>query len=95
MTMIPTIVVAGAAAGTANALKASGLVVTVSLPDFEEILNRIENPLVIAAMGGFWGTKYHYLTSYRGFAFFTTSNSILSLPEGTEIMPAETIWMPQ
>jgi hypothetical protein len=84
-----------AAAAQANAIKASGVIVSVTPPDFERIVNRIENPLVIASRGGFWGTKYHYLTSYRGFAFFTTSNSILSLPEGTEIMPAETIWMPQ
>ena len=93
MTMIP--IVAGAAAAQTHAIKASGVIVSVTPSDFERILKRIETPLVITALGGFWGTKYHYLTSYRGFAFFTKSNNSLSLPEGTEIIRAGTIWIPQ
>lgn len=84
-----------ASAAQAAAIKASGLIVTVTPADFMRILKRIESPLVVTALGGFWGTKYHYLTSYRGFAFFTKSDSSLPLPEGTETIEAETIWMPQ
>ena len=91
MTMIP---IMAPAAAQANAIKAVGLIVSLTPLDFERILKRIENPLVISAMSGFWGTKYQYLTSYRGFAFFTKSNSSLSLPEGTEILKAGSIWLP-
>ena len=84
-----------AAAAHRRAIKASGLIVTVTPYEFERILEGIENPLVITALGGFWGTKYQYLTSYRGFAFVTQSKSSLSLPEGTEIIRAGTIWLPQ
>jgi hypothetical protein len=79
MTMIP---IMAAAAAQTNAIKASGLIVSVTPSDFERILKRIENPLVIAALGGFWKKEYQYLTSYRGFAFFTKSNSFLSLLKG-------------
>ena len=85
---------AAAAAQIANAIKASGVLVRVTPADFHRILKRIESPLVVTAVGGFWTTKYQYLTSYRGFAFFTTSDSLLSLPKGTEIIQAEQIWMP-
>ena len=83
------------AAAQATAIKATGLIVTVTPSEFERILKRVENPLVVTAMGGFWGTKYQYLTSYHGFAFVTQSNSSLSLPEGTETIKARSIWMPQ
>ena len=90
------VVAAGAAAQAQaiRAIKASGTIVSVTPSEFQRILTRTENPLVVTAMGGFWKTKYQYLTSYRGFAFFTTSPGSLSLPDGTETIKAETIWIP-
>ena len=93
--MMPIVpVVAGAAAAQIQAIKASGVIVTVTPSDFERTLKKTANPLVITALGGFWGTRHQYLTSYRGLAFFTQSTSSLSLPEGTDTITAGKIWMP-
>ncbi len=64
---------AAAAAAIANAIKASGVVVRVEPKDFQSILRRIENPLVVYAEGAFFTKNFQYITSYKGFAFFTKS----------------------
>ena len=92
--MMPIVPIAAAAA-LIQAFKASGVIVTVTSSDFERILKKTANPLVITALDGFWGTRYQYLTSYRGFAFFTQSKNSLQLPEGTETIHAGAIWIPQ
>ena len=50
--------------------------------------------MVVTAEGGFFSTKYQYLTSYKGLAFFTESGVPLSLPDGTEVVAARKIWIP-
>ena len=86
---------AAAAAAIANAIKASGILVRVSPEDFQAILARTENPLVVTAKGGVFSTHYKYLTSYKGFAFFTKSSQEISLGEDAEVVAAEKIWIPQ
>ena len=86
---------AAAAAAIANAIKASGVLVTVTPEDFAAILRRIERPLVVAAQGGFFSTSYKYLTSYKGLAFYTKSPAPLVLPPGAEIVNAKGISIPQ
>jgi hypothetical protein len=89
---------AGAVAATAaiaNAIKASGLVVNISAADFMKILSKVENPLVIYSEGGFFSTKYRYLVSYKGFAFFTKSLTPILLPSQVEVIVTEKIWIPQ
>ena len=83
------------AAAIANAIKASGVVVRVYPEDFAKILLKTEKPLVIVAEGGFFSTKYQYLTSYKGFAFFTKSSAPLQFASGVEIVVANKIWLPQ
>lgn len=78
----------------ANATKASGVVVRVSPENFLSILGRAENPLVVHASGGIFLTKYQYLTSYRGLAFYTKASAPVALPLGTELVQAESMWMP-
>ena len=85
---------AAAAAAIAQAIKASGVVVRVSPADFHTILRRIERPLVIYAIGGFFSTNYQYLVSYKGFAFFTKSSEPLLLPTEIETIAARKIWTP-
>ena len=86
---------AGAAAAViANAVKASGVVVRVSPENFLAILQRIENPLVVHASGGIFSTKYQYLTSYKGLAFHTKAPQPVELPRGTELVQAQSLWMP-
>jgi GGDEF domain-containing protein len=86
---------AAVAAAIAQAMKASGVVVRLSPENFALILRRVERPLVVHSAGGFFSTRYHYLTSYRGLAFYTKSREPLALPVGTELVTAESMWMPQ
>jgi hypothetical protein len=83
-----------AAAAIARAIKASGVVVRVTPADFHTILRKIERPLVVYAEGGFFSTKYQYLVSYKGLAFFTRSSEPILLPGGTETIVARKMWMP-
>ena len=85
---------AAAAAAIAQAIKASGVLVRVSQADFESILNRSEKPLVITATGGFISTNYQYLTSYKGFAFFTKCPAPLVFSPKVEVIVAGKIWIP-
>ena len=90
---------AGAAAvaaqeAIANAIRASGAIVSVEPRDFETILRRTEAPLVVSAQGGVFTTKYHYLTPYKGLIFYTRTETPLLLPPQTELIHARKIWVP-
>ena len=90
---------AGAAAATnaaaiAAAIKASGTIVKVKPKDFRAILGRVESPLVVFSEGGFLKTTYSYLTSYKGLAFYTRTQSAMELPGTVEVVKAEKIWIP-
>lgn len=85
---------AAAAAAIAEAIKASGAIVRVEPAEFLKIVGRAESPLVVTAEGGFIGTNYQYLTSYKGLAFFTKSPEPLILPGDAEQIVAGKIWIP-
>ena len=83
-----------AAHTTAQAIKASGAIVRVEPEDFLKILARSADLLVVSAPGGFLSGGHDYLTSYKGFAFFTNSPKPLELPQGAEVVTAQKIWIP-
>jgi hypothetical protein len=85
---------AAVAAAIAQAIRASGVLVRVSPDDFQQVLRKGEQPLVIYAKGGLFSTNHQYLTSYKGFAFFTKSATEIILPSGTETIVAKKIWIP-
>lgn len=85
---------AAIAAAIANAIKASGAVVRVTPENFQRVLAKAERPLVVLSTGGFFSKNYQYLTSYKGFAFFTKSGSPLELPPKIETVIADKIWIP-
>lgn len=85
---------AGAAIAIANAVKASGAIIRVEHEDFMTILSRSAEPLVVRSQSGFFTTKYHYLTSYRGLIFYSVGTMPLELPAGTELIEARKIWIP-
>jgi hypothetical protein len=85
---------AAAAAVIANATKASGVIVRVSAENFLAILRRVEAPLVVHAAGGVFSTRYQYLVSHKGLAFYAKLREPLQLPRGTEVVNAESIWIP-
>jgi hypothetical protein len=90
----------GAAAAAAihaamvRAVKASGVLVRVEPEAFQAILSKNRGALVIASVGGVWRKEYNYLTSYKGFAFFTKSPNGLIFPGDVELINAKQIWMP-
>jgi len=85
---------AAAAAAIAQAIKASGAIVRVSPQDFENILGKSDEPLVICATGGLFSKNYQYLTSYKGFAFFTKCPAPLMFSPKVETIVANKIWIP-
>ncbi|HEY8225182.1 MAG TPA: hypothetical protein VIG25_07895 [Pyrinomonadaceae bacterium] len=84
---------AALAAQIANAIKASGVVVRVTPEDFQRIIAKTDKPLVIWTTGGFLSRNYQYLTSYKGFAFFTKTGMPLELSR-VETIAADKIWIP-
>ena len=85
---------AAAAQAIANAVKASGVIVRMDANDFLNLLRRMEAPLVVYAEGGVFSTKYRYLTSYKGLAFYTKVKEPLDLPMKAEVVVAQKIWVP-
>ena len=85
---------AARAAAIAQAIKASGAIVSVNPDDFLYILSKTSRPLVITATGGVFKTSYQYLTSYKDFIFFTKSASPLPIPGDAELIAANKIWVP-
>jgi hypothetical protein len=85
---------AAAAAAIAQAIKASGVIVNVAAEDFQAILERMKEPLIVHATGGFFVTNYQYLVSYKGLAFYTKTKIPLDLPDKSEVVLAKKIWIP-
>ena len=85
---------AAAAAAIANAIKASGVVIRVDPVNFQTILRKIEQPLVVYSEGGLFKTNYQYLVSYKGLAFFTKSATPIVLPSVVETIVVKKIWIP-
>ncbi|HJU87770.1 MAG TPA: hypothetical protein VJ672_00160 [Gemmatimonadaceae bacterium] len=82
------------AAAIANAIKASGLIVRVEAGDFQAIVKRAENPLIVVAPGRIITKHYNYLTSYKGIAFHTRSKVPLVFAGKHEMVMANKIWLP-
>jgi len=82
------------AAAVANAIKASGVVVRLDPPEWMKIIKRSDNPLIVISRGGMFRRKYQYLTTYRGLAFYTTSEHPLILPGRAELINAKSISVP-
>ncbi len=89
---------AGAAAAhqqaVANATKASGAIVKMEPAEFLKIISKSEQSLVVFAKSWLFGTKFNYLTNYKGLFFYTTSNEMLNLPCKAEVITADKIWVP-
>lgn len=93
--MGPHLAVAGAAAvAAAEAIKASGAIVRVEPIQFERLVSRIEDPLVVRAHGTFLGERWEYLTGYKGLVFYTKAKAPLQLPGRAEIVAAKSISIP-
>ena len=85
---------AAAAAAIAQAIKASGAIVSLKPPEFQKILDRNSDGVVVIAQSRFFGTTYRYLTSYKGLAFHTKSKEPIPVPSTCEVIAADKIWIP-
>jgi hypothetical protein len=94
MSVATTSTTAAAAAAMVQAIKASGVLVRVDPDQFQKLARQQPEPLIVHATGGFFTTNYQYLMPYRGLAFFTKSLDPLTLPPGTELISAKSIWVP-
>jgi len=83
-----------AAAAIAQAIKASGAIVSMESTDFMTMVNKMDNPLVVCSESKFFSTKYHYLTAYKGLIFYTKSAMPLMLRPSAELIRARKIWIP-
>jgi hypothetical protein len=82
------------AAAMAHALKASGALVRVEPQEFQKILSRQEEPLVVRAAGGLFKSKFQYLTSFKGLVFYTRSSEEIMLSGRALLVAADSIWIP-
>jgi hypothetical protein len=83
-----------AAAAIAQAIKASGAIVSVEADNFMAILSKAEKPAVVVAVRGFRKKKYQYLAGYKGLVFYSKSNVPLQFTSETELIVAKRIWIP-
>jgi hypothetical protein len=92
--------IAGGAAGgaaaaiIAEAIKASGAIIRVESADFETLLGKNENPMVVYREGGLFSTSYQYLMGYKGLVFYCKTSTPLILPAKVEVVRAKKIWIP-
>jgi hypothetical protein len=85
---------AAAAAAIANAIKASGVLVRVAPAEFQKIVNRGGDLVVVVTPPSVWTSQRRYLTSYRGLAFFTKTTDELMFGSKAEIISCDKIWIP-
>ena len=71
-----------------------GITTEVEPVDFLAILGRMDEPLVVVGQGGYFRKHAQYLTSYKGFGFYTKSDNALILPSRTEVISAKSISFP-
>jgi hypothetical protein len=88
-------VAAAAAAAIANAIKASGVLVTVEPSEFSKLLALAVEPLVVyAPPRGVFSKRHRYLMSYRGLAFYTASLDPIDLGDAETVL-AKSVSIPQ
>jgi len=85
---------AAAAAAIAQAIKASGTIVSVEPGEFLRLLKYNAEGLVVHAPGGWLYKSHRYLMSYKGLAFCTLAPERLPLPSRCETVEAAKIWVP-
>lgn len=77
-----------------QAIKASGAIIQLEPNEFNKILAKIENPLVVTGRSGVFGKDYQYLTNYKGLHFYCKSPVAINLPTGAEVVRSKRILVP-
>lgn len=77
-----------------NAIRSFGVICTVDADEFQSVLKRSDQPLVLTSTGGLFVTQYLYLTSYKGIAFYCRAKEPLELPNDAEIVQVNSLMVP-
>ena len=85
---------AGAAAAAATAIKASGAIVRLEPTEFQKLLRRNADGLVVHAVGGVFSSRHKYLMGYKGLTFHTSVREAISLPSTCDVVESKKIWIP-
>ncbi len=85
---------AAGAAAIAQATRASGVLIALEPEEFQRLLERMKEPLIVTAEGGLFSTTFRYMTSYKGLAFHTKASVPLHLPRHAETVSAKRMWIP-
>ena len=89
---------AGAAAAQQaiqNAVKASGGIVKINPDDFLGLISKMDDALIVEAPAGVFTKVWKYITSYKGFFFYTKTKNRLSIPNRHELIKSRKIWVPE
>jgi hypothetical protein len=84
----------GAVAAVIQAVRASGAIVSVPPDEFQRLLERNVQGLVVHTQGKHFSRRHKYLMGYRGLVFYTTSREALSVPRTVQVLETRTIWIP-
>ncbi|WP_254507281.1 hypothetical protein [Anatilimnocola floriformis] len=87
---------AAAAAAVMNAVAAAGGLIRLAPEEFQSLLYRAEDPLVVYSNQWVLFTygAHNYLMPYRGVNFVTRSVEELILPKGAEVIVAKSLYLP-
>lgn len=85
---------AAAAAARIAAARANGIFVNVDEETFLEIVKSADSPLVIHTRFGFFSKKERYVTSWKGFAFYTDSIRPLDVQGYARMIESRSVWIP-
>ena len=83
-----------AAVAIAQAIKASGVLIKLEAKEFQKVLNKQDNPLIVSSVSSFFSKTYKYMNSYKGLTFYCESKQELILPSKYELVVSEKIWIP-
>ena len=78
-----------------NAIKASGAIVKIDPNDFTGLISKMDNALIVEAPGSMFTRVWKYMTSYKGFLFYTKTKDRLSIPNRHELIKSRKIWVPE
>ncbi len=77
-----------------NALRVNGAFVRLSPEDFQNLLNRSEDLIVVTSKTGIFNNTYLFLTSYKGLIFYCKNKEQISIPSKHEKLHSESITLP-
>ncbi len=78
-------------------MAAAGGLIRLDADEFQSLLYRVENPLLVYSKQWVLFTSYgphNYLMPYRGINFVTRSTDELILPKGAEVIVAKSTFLP-